>query len=152
MELKYFLKNLPAFEEFRDDYLDLFASSLQVEAYPDGHILIAQGQQGKALYLLLSGAVNISRHNMVTGVVDVIRELNDGEMFGIISLVDDLPATASCVARGQVKVASLSRESFAQLFDSAIPVVRHLQYMIAVQLARDLQEESRRIRSQGQQD
>lgn len=145
MNLKFFLKNLPAFEEFQAPHLDAFASHLQVAQYDDGHIFITQGVQGSALYLLLQGSVRITRND--AGEELEIRELSDGEIFGILSLVDNLPASATCTAKGPVQTASLTRDAFRQLFHEASPIGHHLQYMVAVQMARDIQEENKRFRA-----
>jgi CRP/FNR family transcriptional regulator, cyclic AMP receptor protein len=147
MNLNFFLKNLPAFEEFQSPHIDVFANHLQVQQYPDGHVFITQRTQGTALYLLLQGSVRITRHDGNGGNEYEVRELCDGEIFGILSLVDNLPASATCVAKGPVQAASLSRESFQRLFQEASPIGHHLQYMIAVQMARDIQEENKRFRA-----
>jgi len=147
MELNYFLKNLPAFEEFSPAQVEALAARLQVGSYDDGHVFITQGTQGVALYLLLQGAVRITRHDAPGSAEYEVRDLSDGEMFGILSLVDDLPASSSCTAKGAVKAAFLTADAFRQLFRDASPVGRHLQYMIAVQMARDIQEENKRVRT-----
>ena len=146
MDLKFFLKNLPAFEEFKAPHLDALAGRLKVETHDDGHVFIRQGMQGDALYLLLQGSVRITRHD-AGGEEYEMRELSDGEMFGMLSLIDNLPASGSCIARGPVRTAALTRESFRQLFHEASPIGHHLQYMVAVQMARDIQEENRRFRT-----
>jgi CRP-like cAMP-binding protein len=147
MNLNFFLKNLPAFEEFQPPHIDVFASHLQVEQYADGHVFITQGTQGSALYLLLQGSVRITRHDDNGGNEYEVRELSDGEIFGILSLVDNLPASATCTAKGSVQAASLSRDAFQALFKEASPIGHHLQYMVAVQMARDIQEENKRFRA-----
>jgi len=146
MELTFFLKNLPAFEDFKAEHLSVFASRLQVEEHEDGYVFIRQGEQGRALYLLLQGAVRITRHEG-DGEEHDVRELADGELFGILSLVHDIPSQASCTAKGAVKVAALDDDSFRQMFQEASPIGHRLQYMIAVQMARDLQEINKRLRN-----
>lgn len=146
MDLKIFLKNLPAFEEFADAHLEALVGALQVRDYADGHVFIRQGQQGEGLFLVLRGMVRLTRRDAPGAEERDVRELGAGELFGILSLVDNLPAAATCTARGAVTAASLSAASFRQLFESALPIGRHLQYMIAVQLARDLRDENARIR------
>lgn len=146
MDLKIFLKNLPAFEEFQASHLETFAAHLQVGEYENGHAFITQGMQGEALYMLLSGSVHITRRDD-DGVEHEVRDLSDGELFGILSLVDDLPASASCVAKGKVKAAFLTRDAFRRLFSEASPIGHHLQYMVAVQMARDIQEQNRQFRT-----
>ncbi|HWT70583.1 MAG TPA: cyclic nucleotide-binding domain-containing protein, partial [Oxalicibacterium sp.] len=121
MDLTYFLKNLPAFEDFKAPHLAALADQLQVEEHADGHVFIEQGQQGRALYMLLQGAVRITRHDTADGEEYEVRELADGELFGILSLVEDLPAMASCTAKGAVKVASLNYDAFRHLFQEASP-------------------------------
>lgn len=147
MDLKFFLKNLPAFEEFKAPHIEVLAGSLAVEQHGDGHVFIRQGTQGKALYLLLKGSVRITRHDAGDDNEREVRELSDGEIFGMLSLIDDLPASATCIAKGPVTTAALSRDAFRQLFHEASPIGHHLQYMIAVQMARDIQEENKRFRA-----
>ncbi|TCS37536.1 cyclic nucleotide-binding protein [Paucimonas lemoignei] len=146
MDLKYFLKNLPAFEDFATPHLEALAKHLHVTPHADGQVFIRQGEQGAALYLLLKGAVHITQHDN-GGEEYMLRELADGEMFGILSLVDDMPASATCTAKGPGETAALSREAFQALFEDAAPVAHHLQYMIAVQMARDIQEANKRSRA-----
>lgn len=147
MDLTYFLKNLPAFEDFNASHLATLANHLEVQENEDGHVFIQQGEDGKALYLLLQGSVRITRRDR-DGVEHEVRELADGEMFGILSLIEDLPTQASCIAKGAVRTAALSREAFKQLFSEASPIGHHLHYMIAVQMARDLQEANKRVRKE----
>jgi CRP-like cAMP-binding protein len=146
MDLTFFLKNLPAFEDFKAPHLAILAGHLQVEEQADGHVFVKQGEQGKALYLLLQGSVRITRHDNDSNEEYEVRELADGEIFGILSLVQDLPAQATCTAKGAVRIAALGYDAFQQLFHEASPIGHHLQYMIAVQMARDLQEANKRLR------
>jgi len=147
MNLQIFLKNLPAFEEFSASHIDTFANQLQIGEFEDGHVFIRQGEQGQALYMLLQGAVRIMRHAAAGEAEHEVRELNDGELFGILSLVSEMPAQATCIAKGRVKAAYLTRDAFQQLFNEASAIGHHLQYMVAVQMARDIQEQNRHFRA-----
>ena len=147
MEIKTFLKNLPAFEDFGPAQIDALAAHLKQEEWEGGHVFIRQGTQGEALYLLISGSVVVTRRDANSDEEHEVRELGGGEMFGILSLIDDLPASATCTAKGTVKTAALPREAFRQLYHQARPLGLHLQYMVAVQMARDLQEVNKRHRA-----
>jgi CRP-like cAMP-binding protein len=151
MDIKTFLKNLPAFEDFNAQQHAVLASHLTVGEYQDGHVFIRQGMIGDALYLVMQGGVRIVRHHEATGPDgerrDDEREVGDGEIFGILSLVDNLPAYATSTAKGTVLAAAFRRDAFQKLFHEASPIGRHVQYMIAVQMARDLQETNRRLRA-----
>ena len=146
MDLKQFLKSLPGFEGFSPRDLDALAGVMQVRLYPKGDQFIAQGEQGQALYMIMNGAVMLTRVDELTGFKQE-RELRAGETFGLLSLIDNLPAAATCSALEAVTAASLGRADFNELFDDAPPVGHHLLYMVAIQLARDLQDRNTSLRS-----
>ncbi|MDB5811122.1 MAG: hypothetical protein JWN94_3244 [Betaproteobacteria bacterium] len=146
MDLKGFLKSLPGFENFSARDLDTLAAVMQVRLYPKGHQFIAQGNQGQALFIIMEGAVMLTRADERTGRKQE-RELRAGETFGLLSLIDNLPAAATCSAIEAVSAVSLPRIEFSELFDAAPRVGHHLLYMVAIQLARDLQDRNMSLRS-----
>jgi CRP/FNR family transcriptional regulator, cyclic AMP receptor protein len=145
MELKQFLKQW-AFDRFGEPEIAQLTALMTMSMYPNGHVFIAQGQQGEAMYLLVEGAVEVRRADEASGEPQEGAELRSGELFGLLSLIDDMPASATCTAKGAVTAAALSREGFEKLFEAAPPIGHHLQYMVAVQLARDLQERNKALR------
>jgi CRP-like cAMP-binding protein len=119
---------------------------MKVQLYPKGHTFIWQGEQGQALYVIMDGAVLLSRSDELTGFKQE-RELRAGEVFGLLSLIDNLPAAATCSVLEPVTAASLPRSDFNELFDDAPPVGHHILYMVAIQLARDLQDRNMSLRA-----
>lgn len=147
MDLQHFLKTLPAFESFTAADIGVLSACMPVSSHPAGHVFITQGQQGEALYLLMAGTIQTTHVDEATGAPQEARDLHAGELFGLLSLIDKMPAGWSSVAKEAVTVAALSRENFSKLFQSAPPIAHHLQYMVAVQLARDLQERNKELRA-----
>ena len=146
VDLKTFLKSLPGFEGFTGSHLDALAAAMNVQLYPKGHTFIWQGEQGQALHMIMDGAVLLSRTDELTGFKQE-RELRAGEVFGLLSLIDNLPAAATCSVLETVTAASLPRAEFNELFDNAPPVGHHILYMVAIQLARDLQDRNTSLRT-----
>lgn len=146
MDLKTFLRTLPGFEGFSPSHLDALAAVMKVQLYPKGHTFIWQGEQGQALYMIMDGAVLLSRTDELTGFKQE-RELRAGEVFGLLSLIDNLPAAATCSVLEPVTAASLPRSEFNDLFEAAPPVGHHILYMVAIQLARDLQDRNMSLRA-----
>ena len=146
MDIRQFLKTLPAFESFTAPDVEALAGLMQVRTFPAGHRLIAQGEQGDAMYLLMEGAIQVSRRNEVTGEQEEARDLHAGEICGLLSLVDKMPAGWDSTARDAVTAAALTRPDFLKLYKLAPPIAHHLQYMVAVQLSRDLQARNRELR------
>ena len=145
VDLKTFLKTLPGFENFSAQHLESLASSMKVQLHPKGHTFIWQGEQGQALYVIMDGAVLLSRVDELTGFKQE-RELRAGEVFGLLSLIDNLPAAATCTVLEPVTAALLPRAEFNDLFDNAPPIGHHILYMVAIQLARDLQDRNMSLR------
>jgi len=144
-DLRSFLHGLPAFERFSERQLDALLTNLRLEDYPPGHALVTQDKQGPALYIVTSGTVEVSRRNDGEPAQDV-REARDGEVVGLLSLVDNMPSPETCTTKGAVTAAVLTPERFNALFLMAPAVAHQLQYMVAVQLARDLQEKNKSLR------
>jgi CRP/FNR family cyclic AMP-dependent transcriptional regulator len=146
MDIKQFLRTLPAFEQFNVADIDALAEKMIVSSHPAGHVFITQGEQGEALYLLVEGAIQSVHVDEATGTHQETRDLHAGEMFGLLSLVEDMPAGWGAAAKEPVTVAELSWPDFKDLFRAAPPIAHHLQYMVAVQLARDLQTRNKQLR------
>jgi CRP/FNR family transcriptional regulator, cyclic AMP receptor protein len=146
MDIRAFLKTMPGFESFKPEHIDALAAMMRVHLYPKGHTFIWQGEQGQAQYLIMDGAVSLSRTDELTGFRQE-RELRAGEVFGLLSLIDNLPAAATCTALDSVTAASLPRADFNDLFDAAPPVGHQILYMVAIQLARDLQDRNMSLRT-----
>lgn len=144
MDIKYFLRLQPGFEMFSNTDIDVFARMLNVALYPASHAFTERGEQGHALYLIMDGAVTMTNGDVQPGNRDD-RSLRIGEWFGMLSLVENLPAFENCRASESVTVASFNRLQFDELFELAPPIGRHLLYMLAKQLARTLIAQNNRL-------
>lgn len=146
MDLKSFLKSLPAFERFSERHLDIFANNLSIEDIPEGHLFHEIGKPGRAMVIILQGAATVSRLNPSDGLLEVISEAREGEIVCMLSLLEDVPATRNYTAHAGLKVALLTRERYHALFLVAPPIAHHIQYMLAVKLACALQERNDTLR------
>lgn len=146
MDIKTFLKGLPAFARFQDRHIDVLVSNLELRDFAAGQVLVKQGEQGPAAYILVNASVHVSRRDPIKDADEDIGEARDGEVIGLLSLVDNMPAPETCTANGSVLLAALTPERFHALFLLAPPIGHQLQYMVAVQLARDLQEKNKLLR------
>ncbi len=145
-ELKSFLSLQPGFGRFSPHELDALARALLVQDHADGHVFIEQGRPGESLFLLVSGRVRVSREDEVTGERRELKALGPGELFGLLSSIDRMPAAATCIAAGPVRAGALPRTALDLLMHSAAPIALHFQRLVAAQLARDLQDRNRSLR------
>lgn len=99
--------------------------------YLAGEIIFDQGEEGQALYVVVSGRVAICH----PGQADKpIAELGPGSFFGELALLDDAPRSAQARALAQTDLAAFFRGDFERLMDSHARIASR----IALQLARNL--------------
>ncbi|MCB9742844.1 MAG: cyclic nucleotide-binding domain-containing protein [Alphaproteobacteria bacterium] len=102
-------------------------------------VLCEERQPGDEMYFLIAGTIEVRKRDL-TGVVRRLTKLTAPSMFGHMSLVDDSPRSATCVAKGSALVAVLTRRSYQSLLRSPArsgAVMRHLLLStMASQLAR----------------
>ncbi len=144
MDIKHFLKLQPGFESFSDAHLDALANMMSVVIYPAKHSFTLRGEQGHSFYLIMDGAVAVNDGDPLSEQ-DSDRLLRIGEWFGLLSLVENLPAFENCSATENVTVAAFNRVQFNDLIETAPPVGQHLLYMLAKQLARTLIAQNNRV-------
>ena len=133
--------DLPRIEQIR--LLNLFAtlSSRELRVidgllhdrhYLKDEVVFDQGEEGQALYVVLSGKVLICRQGEpVTGRV---AEIPAGALFGELALLDGAPRVAQARAAEDCVLAALSRADFTRLVETHGGIASK----IALQLARDL--------------
>lgn len=61
-----------------------------------GDVLIREGEQGKGLFLVLKGQVEVTKRKPAAGDDIHLAVLREGDVFGEISLIQSSPTTATC--------------------------------------------------------
>jgi CRP-like cAMP-binding protein len=100
--------------------------------YLKDEIVFDAGEEGQALFVVLSGRILICRQGEpVTGR---IAEIPGGALFGELALLEDAPRVAQARAIEDSVLAALSRGDFRRLMETHGAIASR----IALQLARDL--------------
>ncbi|HEX6844682.1 MAG TPA: cyclic nucleotide-binding domain-containing protein [Actinomycetota bacterium] len=100
------LHALPPFQRLATNQLaELLAHGGFVSAQP-GDTIVRQGEPGDAFYVVASGRAEVVQDGAVLG------EIGPGGHFGEIALLEDVPRTASVVARAPLRAFRLDREGF----------------------------------------
>jgi CRP-like cAMP-binding protein len=144
MTLVALLQKNPCFARLGADHLDALATAFLVSEHPDGHVIARQGERGGEIFLVVEGEVEVSRvHDHARRELAV---LGAGELFGLVSLVDHEPRTATCAARGPVTIATLQAGAATLLFHALAPIACAFQQALAMQLAHDFRRIDARLR------
>jgi CRP/FNR family cyclic AMP-dependent transcriptional regulator len=84
-----------------------FASSVGIiEDYEDGDAIFREGDHPAFMYVVLSGAVDITAQNKGLG------QISAGKALGILSLLDGQPRTVTARASGATQLAVIDRKKF----------------------------------------
>lgn len=89
VERLLFVRAVPIFRELRDDFLVRLASVMDELSFPSNHTIFTEGQEGRSLYILVSGQVKVHLSDRE------LARLEQGACFGEMSLFDAEPRSAS---------------------------------------------------------
>jgi CRP/FNR family cyclic AMP-dependent transcriptional regulator len=100
------LSKVPLFKDLSKRDLQFLASRVDEVSLKPGQTVIREGQPTDAFFIVLTGNVNVTRKGKPAA------RLGPGEFFGEIGMLDQGPATATCVTEGPVDAMVLSHAQF----------------------------------------
>jgi CRP-like cAMP-binding protein len=130
-----FVRGVPIFKELRDDFLVRLASVMDELSFPTNHTIFTQGQEGRSLYIVVSGRVRVH-----IGEQD-LAQLEQGACFGEMSLFDAEPRSASVTTVAPCDCLMLTQQ---QLYD-AIEETPGIAVNIIRLLSRRIREFNRKL-------
>jgi len=132
------LRKLSPFATLSRAELRVVDSLLHERHYLKGEIIFDEGEEGQALYAIISGRVLVCRQ----GAPDTgrIAELDAGIAFGELALLENAPRSAQTRAAQDCVLASLSRSDFESLLDTHAVVASKIALQLARQFGRQLRE------------
>jgi CRP/FNR family transcriptional regulator, cyclic AMP receptor protein len=128
------LRQVSLFEGLLPIHLKRIAALCQEVSYRTGDFVFSHGDAGDGLYLILEGAVRISRS--VSGIgEEALAVLKPGQYFGEMSIVDDdMPRSADAIAHESSRLLKLPKDDLRDLMF----VDRELAYELLWRFVRTL--------------
>lgn len=117
--------------------LDALQNAIEVKELPDGHAFIRQGEHADAVYFLLDGEVSVEVEAQEDADFTAHHTMGAGEILGLVALVDGGPRSATCRAKGDIRVGALPVEGARLLMSSRAPISCGFQVALAHQLVHD---------------
>jgi CRP-like cAMP-binding protein len=103
--------------------------------FKEGESIVHKGKRTNGVYLILKGTVRVQ---IATG--EPLPEIGPGEICGEMSYLDELPASASVVAREPVEVYFLDRSTLQSLFELFPHLASRFYRSLATNLSRRLRD------------
>jgi CRP/FNR family transcriptional regulator, cyclic AMP receptor protein len=104
-----FIKQVPIFKELRDDFIVRLASVMDELSFPANDTIFKQGEQGRSLYIIVSGQVKVHIGNQQLAV------FSKGASFGEMEVFDAQPRSTSATTLEPCECLELTQE---QLYDA----------------------------------
>ena len=136
---KQFLRSLEIFSELRDRELGQLVHALHARTYRPGEVVFVEGDIGRALFILETGKVELSRRGPDGRPVPVYT-LKPGEFFGEMALLESLPRSATATASENSRLHLLYRTKLDALLQGSprigVVIMRHLARLLSGRLRR----------------
>ncbi|MDT8285936.1 MAG: cyclic nucleotide-binding domain-containing protein [Elusimicrobiales bacterium] len=129
-----FLRRIRLFEGISKKSLIHVLENLQERTYLKGETIFAEGDIGRALFIVFSGKVTLTKLNPETGKAEPLAEVNPGEFFGEMALLEEMPRSAGAAAAEETQVFMLFKTKLESLLFS----YPRIGVVIASQLAKIL--------------
>lgn len=106
-----FVRAVPIFTELRDDFLVRLASIMDELSFPANHRIFREGEEGRSLYIVVSGRVRVHLRSQDLTVLD------KGTCFGEMSLFDAEPRSASVTTISACDCLVLTQQQLYEAID-----------------------------------
>ncbi|WP_414754952.1 cyclic nucleotide-binding domain-containing protein [Anabaena sp. CCY 9910] len=123
-----FVRRVPIFKELRDDFIVRLTSVMHELQFPANHTIFRQGEEGRSLYIIVSGRVKVHIGDKQ------LAEVDQGKYFGEMAVFDTQPRSASVTTIEPCEFLELTQE---QLYDAieetpeiAVNIIRELSRLI----------------------
>jgi len=105
------LTKAKGFEDFEQPELLFLAKHMKAYRVPKGGTIFREGDRNSYFSVLVEGRIGVYKEDS-SDEVKLLNDILQGSIFGEISVIDDLPYSASLVADSDATIVLMSRESF----------------------------------------
>lgn len=127
------LRKLSFFRDLCEDDLGKVACQCREERFAAGDAVFTEGDPADKLYIIREGTVEVWK-DYAAAERDLLALHGPGHLFGEMALIDDLPRSATVIARGAVKALSIGRTDFHRIITEnssvALSVMRSVSAMV----------------------
>ena len=124
-ELPQVLSRLRLFESCTALTREMVANHLHLHSFAAGETLLAAGERGDTMLIILGGTVEVSQSG------EHLREMTTGDTVGELAVFSPAPRSADVVAVTDVEVAELSAGGLRIVLSNSVAVAEELLAALA---------------------
>ena len=121
------LRAIALFQDLDSQELDIVSSLLHEREYLEHEVLFDEGEEGHAIYIVISGNVVIRR----TAGNIVIADLGAGTFFGELALLTNAPRATQARAGSNCKMLVFFRDDFNNLLHTHVNIASKIGINLA---------------------
>ena len=122
------LKKVYFFRGLSDEEIGRVGQVCQEVCFQPGEVIFREGSEAERFYIVLSGAVEVWKQK------DLLAVHTAGHLFGEMALIDELPRSATVIAREATQLACIGRSDFQQIIREnsgvALSILRSVSDMV----------------------
>ncbi len=122
------LRKAPLFAELSRDELQELAKVTEDLEVSAGKVLCREGETAQEFFVIIEGEAEATRGGRA------LATMSDGDFFGEIALIEDIPRTATVTARTPLRFFVVTRQSFWGMLERNPDVERKLLRTLAKRL------------------
>jgi signal transduction histidine kinase len=156
-ELFHFIKNIDFFNDLNDTAIRQIVEVCRKQTVNTGEVIFQEGDVANNFFIVMSGVVEVWK-DYKSKEPDMLALHTRGHLFGEMALVDELPRSATVIAREKTELFYISREDFQKISkgDSAIALslMKSVSSMVRVSnesFVEGLREKNRNLQKANQE-
>ena len=107
------LRDVPIFSNLSPEDLKQVADIAREQWFPDGAILCRAGEEGNAMYIIVSGGVRVQKD--ADGNEKDLAVRREGDFVGEMAIIESAPRMATLRALGELRVLVIDGEAFTAI-------------------------------------
>lgn len=127
----HLLSSFPFFKNIDEKHIDTVISFFTLNKYKTGDIVIRKGEPGGRFFIIMAGSVNVLND---AGII--ISTLDQGEVFGEMSLICNESVNATIQIREASSILSINQPNFNKILDIYPAIQLYFSRLMAERLNR----------------
>lgn len=128
------LRTIPALASYTAEDLELLAYIATFRSFPAREVLMKEGAEGDACWLVVRGSVAVTRASHPTP----LATLGPGALVGQLALLDRAPRNATVTATVETAALEVRADAFSSLVRASSPIALRFQLQVALAGVRQL--------------
>lgn len=141
------LRSIPALANHAQEDLDLLAFISTLRTFAAGEVIMREGSEGDACWLIVQGSVSVSRSQNIGA--EALAHLGPGALVGQLALIDRAPRSATVIATAPTAALELRADAFTNLVRAFSPVALRFQAQVALAGVRQLRIATKKLAETG---